>query len=266
MFAVLGTFAAVNTDLQAILHSIFNFLLYLQPMIVSIHQPNYIPWAGYFHKITRSDIFVVLDDVQFTKGSVANRNVIKGTDGKELMLTVPVMLSQGAFQNYNDIAIDYKMKWNAKHIKSIRNNYAKAPYFKEFMPELEEVLNKEYKTLSELNMTFILWVLRILDIKTKVVYSSDVKDDLGVKNDRVINLCRHFGATIYLSGNGARKYNDEEQYKANNIKLLYTQFQMEPYQQLFGAYVPNLSIIDMIFNLPPTEVVERITHSQVIYS
>jgi hypothetical protein len=235
-------------------------------MIVSIHQPNYIPWAGYFHKIVRSDIFVVLDDVQFTKGSVANRNVIKGTDGKELLLTVPVMLSKGAFQNYNEIAIDYKTKWNSKQYNSIRSNYGKAPYFKALAPELEAILMTEYQTLSALNMAIIRWVMRVLDIKTKVVYSSAVKEDVGVKNDRIIHLCQHFGATAYLSGNGARKYNDEEAYKAAAIRLLYTQFSMEPYPQLFGPYVPNLTILDMLFNLSPAEVMERITCPQVIYA
>src|SRR3982750_3176011 len=94
--------------------------------VVSIHQPNYIPWLGYFHKMIKSDFFVLLDNVQYVKGTVANRNYIKDKKGEACLLSVSVKLSEGAYQKYNQIGIDYSNKWNKKHINSIKDAYLKA--------------------------------------------------------------------------------------------------------------------------------------------
>ena len=235
-------------------------------MIISIHQPNYIPWAGYFHKIARSDIFVILDDVQFPKGSVANRNTIKGADGKEVVLTVPVFQSKGLLQNYNEIGIDYKSKWNKKHLASFKSFYNRAAFASMYLPALATILEQEYKTLSALNTTVILWILETLDIQTKIALASDIKEDFGSKNDRIVNLCLHFGADTYLSGNGAKKYNNVDTYKANSINLIYSKFEGTQYPQLFGGFIPNLSILDMLFNIGAEQTRERVICPQIIYS
>jgi hypothetical protein len=203
---------------------------------------------GYFYKIAQSDIFVILDDVQYPQNSVANRNKIKSNDGKEILLTVPVLREKNKFLNYNQIKPDYKQKWNIKHLKSIQQNYSKAPFFKRYFPKIEDILTKQYNSLAELNSAFILFIIKELEIITDIYFSSQIKDNLGVKNERLINICKYFNSSIYLSGTGAKKYNDENLFLANNINLIYSDFQHPTYEQINNKFISHLSILDVLFN------------------
>lgn len=221
-------------------------------MIVAIHQPNYIPWLGYFYKIKKSDLFVLLDNVQFPKESPAARNFIKGKNGDKVMLSVAVKKSNGAFQNYNELALDYDGKWNTKHLNQIKDAYIKAPFFKMYFPEVEQLFKTRYSTLADLNIAFIKWAVEQLKIETPLHIASTFDDgSLGVKNDRNLNICLHFKATEYLSGGGARKYNDEKLYEEHQVKLLYSDFAPKTYPQLHGEFIPNLSVLDVLFNVGP---------------
>lgn len=221
-------------------------------MIVAIHQPNYIPWLGYFYKIKKSDLFVILDNVQFPKESPAARNFIKGKNGDKVMLSVAVKKSNGAFQNYNELALDYDGKWNTKHLNQIKDAYIKAPFFKRYFPEIEQLLKTRYASLAELNIAFIKWAVEQLKIETPLHIASSFDDGtLGAKNDRNLNICLHFNATEYLSGGGARKYNDEVLYEEHKVKLMYSDFASKEYPQLHGAFIPNLSVLDVLFNVGP---------------
>jgi hypothetical protein len=223
-------------------------------MIISIHQPNYIPWLGYFYKIYKSDIFVLLDNVQFPKESPAARNFIKGKDGSKVLLTVSVKKSKGAFQNYNELELDYSTKWNIKHLNQLKDAYIKAPFFKDIFPEFEMILKQPYTNLAELNIKIIKWVIEKLNIKTRLETASEFDDgSLGTKNDRNLNICLHFGAASYLSGAGAKKYNDESLYKENNVELIYSDYSGRAYPQINGDFVPNLSVLDALFNIGPKE-------------
>ncbi len=213
-------------------------------MILAAHQPQYLPWPGYFNKILHCDIFVILDDVQYKKNEWQNRNKIKTSDGVK-WLTVPVHYKFG--QKINEIKIDKKVFWQKDHIKTIFFNYKKSKFFDEVYPLVEKFLNKNYDFLVDVNMESIKMVLEYLDIKKKIVKSSDYNVE-GEKTLRLVNLCKIFNAGIYLSGKGAKEYIDEELFKANNIKLVYQNYQPKEYPQLFGDFVPNLSIIDMMFN------------------
>ena len=223
-------------------------------MIIAIHQPNYIPWMRYFYKISKSDVFVLLDNVQFPKESPAARNLIKGKDGSKVLLTVSVKKSKGAFQNYNELELDYSSKWNIKHLNQIKDAYIKAPFFKPYFPELESILKTPSSNLAELNIKIIKWVINLLEIKTRIEIASEFDTgSLGIRNDRNLNICLHFGATSYLSGHGAKKYNDETIYKAEHVELLYSDFVSQPYEQINGEFVDNLSIIDALFNIGAEE-------------
>jgi hypothetical protein len=217
-------------------------------MVVGIHQPNFFPWLGYFDKIIKSDVFVLLDDVQFPKGSVANRNKVKNNQGQEVWLTVP-MKKGPAELCYNEIQPEYSHNWNTKMVNMLKAAYVRTPHFKTVLPFVEGFVMKPYDTLAALNIDVIRAVCAELKIGTKLVVSSGMTGDFGQKNDRNLNICRHFGATQYLSGQGARKYNDEDSYRAAGIELKYQEYVHPEYAQPNGPFVSHLSVIDALFCL-----------------
>lgn len=223
--------------------------MYLEKTI-SIHQPNYIPWLGYFYKIAHCDLFVLLDNVQFPKESPAARNFIKSKNGEKVLLSVSVKKSNGAFQNYNELALDYSSKWHIKHLNQIKDAYLKAPYFKEFYPALEEIYKTPSANLAEFNIRIINWIIKQLGISTEIRIASQFDNGTwGTQNERNLNICLHVGGNKYLSGTGAKKYNQEEPFKDKGIELLYSDYSPKEYEQINGPFIPNLSIIDALFNI-----------------
>lgn len=213
-------------------------------MIVSIHQPAYIPWIGYFDKIYKSDIHIFLDDVEYSKNNLFNRNKIKVVDG-EMWLTVPIKYKSNV--RICDIKIDNDSNWQNKHWKSIKMNYAKAPYFKKYSDVFEKIYSEEWLYLSGLTIKMNKTIADLLGIETKFLKSSELGVN-GEKNERLINLCKAVGADTYLSGLGAKSYMDDELFTKNNIKVQYQKFNHPEYKQLYGEFIPNLSIIDFLFN------------------
>lgn len=215
------------------------------PNIVSIHQPNFIPWLGYFYKIKKSDIFVFLDNVQFSKNSYQNRVKIKSSQGA-IWLTVPVMQSFG--QLTKDVKINNKEPWREKHLKTIEMNYKRSKYFKPVYEILNQVYyKKEWDLLTELNIEFINKISQYLSIETKTIRSSSLNVD-GKSTDLLINIIKELHCFTYFSGKGAVNYQDEDKYKENDITLVYTDFRHPVYPQLWKEFVEGLSIIDMLFN------------------
>jgi WbqC-like protein family len=224
-------------------------------MIVAIHQPNYIPWLGYFAKIFDSDVFVLLDDVQYSKKSVGAKNYILSKDEKKIPLSVSVKMSNGAFQNYNQLQIDYSTNWHIKHINKIKDAYCKAKFFNQYFEQFNNILKKKHQHLSELNIELILWLLTLLECETQIEISSKLHlPSIEDKNQRNIQICKHFGANTYLSGQGAKKYNVEQDFIEANIKLKYQQFTHPSYSQKSKVFVENLSAIDALFNVGADEL------------
>jgi WbqC-like protein family len=236
-------------------------------MIAAVHQPNFLPWLGYFHKIVRSDKFVLLDDVQYVKGTVANRAYILRKDGKAVYLTVPVKLSKGFDQLYNEIEIDYAQKWPQKGLNLIKDSYQKSPNYGVIFPNFSVILRKKHYSLSELNVELIKYIADYLSIRTPLILSSAINSPLGTKSDRNLNICLHYGAEKYLSGSGAKKYNDDASFKKNNVELLYTSFHTdEAYQANDETGNPvNLSILHFMFMYPVDTVKELIYDSKAVY-
>jgi hypothetical protein len=214
--------------------------------IVAIHQPNYIPWIGYFHKIDKSDIFVFLDDGQYAKNQVANRNKIKTAKGW-IYLTIPVLIKGHYGQSTQDVEIDNHINWRKKHWKSILFNYNKAQYFKKYSTFFKELYKREWKKLSELNEFIIRHIMEALSIKTELIRSSELNVQ-NTQTDRLIDIVKAVGGNTYLSGIHGKDYMDENKYKESNIKLTYQDFHHPTYNQLYGEFVPNMSIIDLLFN------------------
>ncbi len=217
--------------------------------MVAIHQPNYLPWIGYFHKIYNSDIFVFLDDRQYGKNQVANRNKIKTAKGW-IYLTVPVLIKGHFGQLTLDVEIDNHINWRKKHWKSILFNYKKAHYFDDYSYFFEDLYQKEWEKLSELNEYIIRNIVNILGIKIKFIRSSEL-DIKGTSTENLINIVKAVGGDTYLSGIHGKDYMDENKFRENGINLTYQDFHHPTYRQLFGDFIPNMSIIDLLFNEGP---------------
>lgn len=220
-------------------------------MVVSIHQPNYLPWIGYFNKIARSDVFVIFDDVQFPtgkKGFFGNRNQIKTNNGK-LWLTVPV-LDRSKRKNFNEIKINYE-GWYNKHLSNIENFYRKSPYYIFYIEDIKDILSKKHDNLSELSIELILKFIDILQIDTKILRSSEIcKGFKGQGIDKIFYILDKLKATEYISsdGPGSLRYIKEEDFIEKNIKLTWQKFKHPIYQQTYGEFISHLSIIDLLFN------------------
>lgn len=217
--------------------------------IISVHQPNFIPWLGYFYKINSSDSFVILDNVEYQSGnasSITNRTKIKTANG-ELMIAVPVKKNSPG-NLIKDMEIDNRQPWKTKMLKTIQFSYTKAPFFKTCFTEFENVFNQNWEKLSELNTAFIFFISKKLQIKTQIVKASEMNLTDEDRNGRLIEICKKLDGAIYLSGNGARKYNDENLYRNNGIELRYTGFKPAAYPQLHGDFIGGLSILDVVFN------------------
>ena len=218
-------------------------------MILSVHQPNFIPWVGYFHKIACSDTFIILDQVQFPRGkSVANRNKINSSKGI-LDLVVPLSKIKGneGKVNYNQILFADK-NWHNKILKTIYYSYSKTKYFDEVYEWLQSIFH--INNFCEMNVRFITDLCNKFQLKTKIILQSQIYYDFNLKNnDLIIQLCKITEANTYLSGHGAKAYNDNKIYESHSIKLIYTEFVHPIYPQNSDDFESHLSVLDMLFNL-----------------
>jgi hypothetical protein len=215
--------------------------------VISIHQPNFVPWIGYFYKILQSDIFIILDNVQYSKNSFINRNRIKTPQG-ELWLTLPVETSGKFGQLINQCIILNKPKTTVKIIKSLELNYSKAPYFQEYICDIKEIISNSNELLCDTNIVLIKYILNILEVKTEIILASDLKNIQGASTDRLVSICKELNASKYLCGFGGVKYQDEELFKQQNIILSTTTFKHPTYSQLWGEFINGMSILDLLFN------------------
>jgi len=216
-------------------------------MIVSINQPAYLPWLGYFHRIALSDTHVILDHVQFEKNSFINRNKIRAKEGW-VLLTVPVE-TKGKFGSLpiHEVEIARNINWQKKHLTSIILNYRKAPFFNEYFPFLESVYSKKWNKLSQLLNEINLYLLKCLGINKKILYSSQL-NVADRKSDLVLNICRQLEATTYFSGSLGRNYLQREKFDQHKISILFQDYQHPVYEQVYQGFEPFMSIIDLLFN------------------
>ncbi len=211
---------------------------------ISIHQPGYLPWLGFFKKIQSSDIFVFLDDVQFEKNGWHNRNKIITTEDS-MWLTVPVHVKLG--MHLNKVRIDYSSNWIKKHEKSIEMNYNKSSFFKKYWPDFKKIYEKKYELLINLNLEIIKKSMEILNIKTETILSSslDIKEK---KSTRILQICKSLNASAYIAGTLGKNYIDTNDFEKNSIDIIFQNFQHPTYSQKSKLFLPNMSIIDLLFN------------------
>jgi hypothetical protein len=222
-------------------------------MIISVHQPQYIPWLGYFDKIAKSDRFIFLDKVQYKTREYQNRNRIRTRDG-EVWLTVPVEGKGKYKQSISDARIDNEFPWQRQHLNSLKAWYGHAPYFKDYFGYFEELYSKRWEKLADINIDIIKFILNELDVKTPVMFESELHV-CTESTDRIIDICKEVKADAYLSGSGGKAYLKEEKFPANGIRLLYQEYHHPAYKQQYmkceSDFLPYMSVVDLLFNEGP---------------
>lgn len=215
-------------------------------MIVSIHQPAYLPWLGYIAKIRQADRFIYLDTVQFQKSSFQNRNKIRTKDGWA-WLTVPVETKGRLFDTLlRDIAINNRLDWRRKHRAAIEMNYRRAPCFDRVFPQLASFYEATWLHLSTLCFEMLQSFLAMLDISTEIIAASQLPPTHGAKSDLVLELCRAAGATTYLSGSLGRNYLDLPAFQAAGIKVEFQDYQHPTYLQAYPGFEPYMGVVDLL--------------------
>ena len=219
-------------------------------MIVTIHQPNYLPYLGFFDKMGKSDIFVIYDDVQFEKGEFQHRNRIRLYHGWK-WLTVPV---EKKHMPINEIRIKNEVKtwkgvrWADAHFKDIRDNYKDTPFYNGYEKELKRIYGKRYDKLVEQNMELINFLKKAFDIDVKIVFSSEF-GFTSKSTERLVEIVEALGGDVYLSGAKGMVYLDVSLFEKKDIKVKFQDFKHPVYKQRYEGFVPNMSAIDALFNV-----------------
>jgi hypothetical protein len=215
-------------------------------MIVTAHQPSYLPWAGYFNKISQSQVYVFLDHVLPSKGDWVNRVKIKTNYGAKY-LTVPIIKKNFLKSRISELLIDNEKDWKSKHLNLIYSNYNKSKYFINYFNKLEKIYSHKWKYIADLNFRLLSFFLEELSIKVEILKSSEM-NLIKKKSDLIVEICKKTSATKFIFGEMGINYADEESFRENNIKIYFQKFLPIQYNQLYGSFLPNLSIIDLLFN------------------
>lgn len=213
-------------------------------MIVTIHQPDFLPWLGFFERWRISNLYIVLDDVQFLRRGWHHRDKIKTPQGIR-WLTVPVKKSGRFAQLIKDVEIDYQNDWIDRHLNCIRESYSKASNYRFIYPKIKDIYGRRFKMLLDLNMSLLRFASGCLGINTPFVSASgfDIKD---TGNERLIGLLQAVKGDIYLTGTGAADYLEPNKFTAAGIEVRWQKFDHPVYQQLHGNFKEGLSVLDFL--------------------
>lgn len=218
-------------------------------MILGSVQPSYLAWIPLFERMKMSDVFVHLDDVEYSKNSFHNRNRIKTQNGP-LTLTVPALYTGHSKENLNQIKIDYSKPWQKKHWKSIEFAYGKAPFFKEVGPPIMDLLLSSWDTLADLNISIIEFFKKYLGIQTPTHRSSQLKVE-GIANQKLVSLCKEFKADHFIVKPDTEEYHPKDFFASHGIAFTYFAPPQRAYVQLHGPFIPHLSALDYAMNCGP---------------
>lgn len=216
-------------------------------MNVTIHQPEHIPWLGFFHKINMADVYVVLDNVQYRRRYFQNRNKIRTKDGYQWM-TVPLEKEDRDELLIKDARIaNEDLKWKKRNIENIYHNYCKTPYFKYYWDEFKDIYSKDYLLLAELNFALLSFFFKKLGIKREIQLTSTLNVS-GDKGDLILNICKALNAETYISGISGKEYLDLKLFHDASINVVFQEFHHPIYKQLHEPFIPCMSVIDLLFN------------------
>ena len=220
-------------------------------MIVTIHQPNFLPWAGLFYKMAKADLFVYADTLEYSKGSYTQRVQIKTHNGVR-WLSLPVLHTGGVGERILDLRCGGRPDWSRRLVDSLKGNYLKCPHYHPYADEIARIILSGEDRLAELNVQLMDTLASALGITTTRVRASVVQPQAYLDpTDWIIATCKAVGADTFLSGFGGTGYQNEAAYAANGIRLIYTDFQHPTYPQPHGEFVKGLSVVDLLFNCGP---------------
>ena len=217
--------------------------------VVSVLQPSYLPWLGYFDLIDRSDVFVFYDDVQYDKNGWRNRNRINTAQGVR-WLTVPVLRAGSFGQKLSHVLIDDRVPWAGKHLATLTQSYAKAPFRDTCLPTVADVISRRWSRLIDLDMELIHVVCRTLDMTAEFHLASE----LGISGDRsgrLLSICQAFGASTYLSTNAGQNYLDVDHFRTAGVEVQWQDYRHPEYPQHRGGFEDHLSVVDLLFEAGP---------------
>lgn len=229
-------------------------------MIISAHQPAYNPWLGYIHKILISDIFVIMDDVQYEKNSFINRNKIL-QNNTEIMLTIPIKTKNYKTKSIKDMET-LNNNWKIKHLKSIEQSYKKTKNFESIFLEIKDIIHIDSKYLIDYTNSYLLFLVRYLNINTKIVFASDLKIK-SKKLDYIIELTQNFDASTFIFGELGKNYVDTKYIKNKKITPFFQKYNHPQYNQISQTFHPNLGIIDLLFNEEKSKIKEIIMRNNI---
>ena len=220
-------------------------------MKVAIHQPEYLPWLGYFHKMVNCDKYVILDNVQFAKNNWQNRNLLCDKKGNTFWSTVPVKLSGNSKQLISEIKIDYVRSWQNKLYEQIRHSYGKAKYFNIIDSELKDIFFKSHENLIDLNLEIINLIMKYLEISTPIIKASEIGAK-GRKSELLLDICKKLNASSYYSGPSGKNYLNIEIFQNHKISVEFQEFIHPEYFSPF--FIKNLSSLDLIMHNGPKSI------------
>jgi hypothetical protein len=232
----------------------------IQRKVIGIVQPTYLPWLPFFERMVHADVFIYLDDVKYSKNSFHNRNSVKGPKGKAL-LTVPVLYAGNSDALINEIKVDNTKDWRKTHWKSIQQWYAKAPFLNHYKSKLEELFYSKQEKLIDVVLPYIQFLKQELKIQTPCHLSSSLSA-IGSRNEKLVNLCKHFGGTGFIVKPGTEDYHPPEEFSPHGIDLTPLRYTSFKYSQLHGDFESNLSALDFILNCGPTNLKEILSQQR----
>ena len=224
--------------------------------LITIHQPECYPWQGFFNKMMLADEYVILDNVKFRKNYFQNRNQFLTKQGSSF-LTVPVEKEANS-KIIKDVKIVNDKKWKKKHLNTIKQTYAKSPFFKEYEDFFEKLYIKDFEFLIDFNMEIINYLRNILNISNKSLFASDLNVK-GHSTELLLNLCKRCKADIYISGRDGRNYMNLNMFIDNDIKVVFHNFKIPEYKQFNSEkFIPYMSTFDLLFNVKKEEAIKII--------
>lgn len=223
-------------------------------MIVAIHQPHFLPWLGYLHRMARADVFVLLDHVQFERRNYQNRAMIR-MEGEARWFTVPVV-QRSQKERIVEKQVDNRMegarRWGPGHLRTLKHAYREAPFLGHYGPQLARLFETEWERLVDLNQAALEFLREAFDIRTPLLRSSAL-DVEGARGELILDICRAVGADTLLAGmGGSRGYLDVEAFARAGVRVEFQQFRHPQYRQCGPQpFMPGLSAIDALFNCGP---------------
>ena len=214
-------------------------------MIISIHQPNFFPWMGFFDKLNKSDKFVFLTSSVRSKNDKYLTRTRILSHSKPRYISVPLGIKQIPI---NQLLMPENNHWKLKALNIIRESYRRQNYYDEVYAYIEDLFMYEFEYYSDYSINIIKSIITKLNIGTEIYIDADFNEEFGFSNQRNISICKILDGDVYLSGDGAKTYNNDELYKENSLELIYQNYSIPKYTQSSSQFVSGLSIIDALFN------------------